>query len=192
MTGATITPMSGKEFLDATDPVAPRMAEVDGQTINWDNLKDRIAPPRQFVLKDWIPRRAVTLLHGFGGVGKTLLAQQLGTAAAFNREMLGHPVIGAPVLGWFGEDEHDEIWRRQEAINAALGIHSIADLIGKVFWRPCPDKDITLFEGSTEDSFKTTDHYEILKRQVAKTRAKLVTLDSATQIAALPKATAPS
>ena len=77
------------------------------------------------MLRDWIPARCVTLLHGFGGVGKSLLAQQIGTAAALQREFLGSVADACPVLAWWGEDEHDEIWRRQESINAALGLPSL-------------------------------------------------------------------
>ena len=161
--------------------------QVKAQVLDWSALIGRKAPPRQFILPDWIPARCVTLLHGFGGVGKTLLAQQIGTAAILKCQFLGHVAAACPVLGWFGEDDHDEIWRRQEAINTAFGIVSIADLDGKLFWRPCPGDDISLFTAATESDFSTTPLFDVLRAQLLRTKAKLTILDSATQIAAIPE-----
>ncbi len=172
-------------------PTDARFAEVEAEIVDWPKLAGRSPPPRRFVWPDWTPWRAVTLLHGFGGVGKTLLAQQLGTAAAFKREMLGSVVAASPVLGWFGEDDADEIWRRQVDINAALGIGGLDELEGKVYWRACPHDDITLFAGSSESSYQSTDNFEILRRLIRKTGAEFVILDSAAQIAAIPEINRP-
>jgi hypothetical protein len=38
------------------------------------------APPRLWNVPDWVPRGVVTSLYGDGGIGKTLLAQQLDTS----------------------------------------------------------------------------------------------------------------
>lgn len=132
----------------------------------------------------------VTLLHGFGGVGKSLLAQQIGTAAVFQRELLNGTVDACPVLGWFGEDDHDELWRRQEAICAAFGVE-IVELDGKVFWRPCPGDDITMFKGASEGEYVTTPALKTLREQISELGAKLVVLDSATQIAAISEISRP-
>lgn len=186
-------PEAGKKLADEAQsgPTPQQIAEADAQIVGWPKLAGKKAPPREWAWDQWAPRRAVTLLHGFGGVGKTLLAQQIGTAAAFSREMLGAVVDACPVLAWFGEDDHDEIWRRQECINAALGLSRIETLENRVFWRTCPQDDITLFEGSFESSYRTTDNFEILRHQLKTTAAKLLILDSATQIAAVPEANRP-
>ena len=44
-------------------------------------------PPRRWIVRDWIPYGGVTGLYGDGGIGKTLLAQQLqsGTALGTRR-----------------------------------------------------------------------------------------------------------
>lgn len=162
-------------------------AQQANQFLAWPQLSEKKAPARRFILPDWIPAQSVTLLHGFGGVGKTLLAQQIGTAAAFAHEILGGIADACPVLAWFGEDDHDEIWRRQEDINAALGIESLNDLDGKLFWRPCPGHDITLFTGSNERDYATTPEFENLRAQIKSTTALLTILDSASQIAAIPE-----
>src|SRR5262245_23181017 len=53
---------------------------------------------------------------GTGGVGKSLLAQQLGYAAAVGGQFLGLPCAKARVLAAFCEDGEDEIHRRHHDI----------------------------------------------------------------------------
>jgi RecA-family ATPase len=143
------------------------------------------------VLREWIPARCVTLLHGFGGVGKSLLAQQLGTAAALRQEFLGSIADACPVLAWWGEDDVEEIWRRQESINAALGVTSLKDLDAKVIWRPCPGDDITLFTAANEADFRPTPLFKVFYEQIGDTKSKLGILDGAAQIAAIPESNRP-
>jgi RecA-family ATPase len=56
------------------------------------------------------------LLSGRGSIGKSLLAQQVGTALALGAEFLGPARAPLNVLMWCCEDDHDELWRRQEKI----------------------------------------------------------------------------
>ena len=53
------------------------------------SLQDKPVPPRRWRVHGWIADGTVTALYGDGGVGKSLLAQMLMTAAA----------TGAPGLG---------------------------------------------------------------------------------------------
>lgn len=85
------------------------------------------APPRRWIVRDWIPQGHVTALYGDGGVGKSLLAQQLLSSAALGLPWLGLDTARVRALGVFCEDEAEELQRRQEAINAALGFR-MADL----------------------------------------------------------------
>jgi len=167
---------------------ARRIAEqIKAQIISWPALAGRQAPPRRFILPDWIPALCVTLLHGFGGVGKSLLAQMLGTTAILKCQFLGSIADACPVLGWWGEDDHDEIWRRQENINTALGIASLADLEGKLLWRPCPGDDLTMFTAANESDFRITPVFKVLREQILDLKIRLAILDSATQVAAIPE-----
>nr|WP_245211717.1 AAA family ATPase [Neoroseomonas oryzicola] len=79
------------------------------------------APSRQWIVPDWFPRGVVTAVYGDGGVGKTLLAQQLLTSVALGKPWCEVPVTKGRVLGIFCEDDTDELHRRQEAINRAYG-----------------------------------------------------------------------
>jgi RecA-family ATPase len=160
---------------------------AQAQFMSWPDLDGRKAPSREFILSNWIPARCVTLLHGFGGVGKSLLAQQVGTAGVIEAELLGATIAACPVLAWWGEDDHDEIWRRQENINATFGVRNLADLDGKLIWRPCPGDDVTLFTAANESDFRTTPLFTVLRDQIGDLKAELAIIDSAAQIAAIPE-----
>ena len=45
-------------------------------------------PDREWVIKDWLPKGYVTALYGDGGVGKSLLVQQLATCVATGKPFL--------------------------------------------------------------------------------------------------------
>lgn len=78
--------------------------------------------PRGWLVPEWVPAGEVVLLGGAGGVGKSLLAQQLLTSVAAGRPWLGMPVEAGPALGAFCEDDVGELRRRQADIDAHLGI----------------------------------------------------------------------
>lgn len=88
-------------------------------------------PAREWMVKDWIPLREATLLTGRGGVGKSLLAQQLCTCVAAGLPFLGSETRHGAALYVTCEDDTDELWRRQQAINSGLGV-KMADLIGRL------------------------------------------------------------
>jgi AAA domain len=83
----------------------------------------RTPPPRAWTWEGWIPRGRVTSLMADGGVGKSLLAQTIGTACASGRGTLyGAPIASGVVLGIFTEEEQDELERRERPICESLGI----------------------------------------------------------------------
>ena len=89
------------------------------------------APPREWVVEGWTPSNKATLQSGDGGVGKSLLEQMEATCVAAGLPFLGIPTrqMVSAYCSW--EDDADELWRRQEAICAVLGIR-MADLVGKL------------------------------------------------------------
>jgi RecA-family ATPase len=87
-----------------------------------------VAPPeRKWIVQDMIPDRAVTIVAGDGGGGKTTLLLQLGIAIAGIRPWLGHNPDHGPVLIVTAEDDEEEIHRRLAAIAKSLGVE-LSDL----------------------------------------------------------------
>lgn len=89
------------------------------------------APERRFIIPGWLVRGHAGLLSGMEGVGKSLIAQQMMTCAAIGRPFLGLDVVHVNAVYITCEDSQDELWRRQEGINAALGI-TMEDIAGKL------------------------------------------------------------
>lgn len=90
-------------------------------------------PPRGWLVDQWIPLRNVTLLSGDGGLGKSLLCQQLMTCAAARLPWCGlHLPHTVRSFGFFCEDDEEELHRRQLEICANLGIR-LAEVMGNMF-----------------------------------------------------------
>jgi len=78
------------------------------------------APLRQWLVQDWIPIGYATGLYGDGGLGKSLLLQQLLTSVATGLPWLGLDVRPGNAFGFMCEDDPAELHRRQEAINRQM------------------------------------------------------------------------
>jgi hypothetical protein len=100
-------------------------------------------PPRQWIVDQWIVEGAVNSLYGDGGVGKTLLAQQLACAVSMGLPWLGMPTKPGTVLAVLCEDEKDELWRRHNDIKAAFG-HSVGNPFKDVWLWPRVGEENTL------------------------------------------------
>jgi RecA-family ATPase len=84
----------------------------------WNN---KVAPPLQWMVDGAFIRGTVGILAGDGGLGKSLLLQQMMTAMALGVPWLGMPTVKTRTLAMFCEDDADELHRRQESINAHYG-----------------------------------------------------------------------
>ena len=149
--------------------------------LSWPDLATREPPARRWALKGWLGYGHATLLVGSGGIGKTLIAQQIGSALA-----LGVPhfidEIPAPlkVLMWACEDDHDELWRRQVAI--ARHFDSTLDAYAENFVlvpRHGQDNAIAVSEYG---KLQFTGLEQHLSEQVNDHHADVVILDNAAQL----------
>ena len=176
--------------------------------LDWPALAPRLPPPREWIWDQQIPAHTVTLLHGGGGIGKTTLLQQIATACAMTAGLFGdEPLKTCKVLAWFGEDDHDEIWRRQAAINRMFGfaetatttafqeamkprrarllppdVNALLPLAGNAEFYALPGDDITLFLGKNEAEYSEGPALPILREQIGDFRPGLVILDSVAKI----------
>jgi RecA-family ATPase len=102
------------------EPAKPKgshgTSEVVFEPICAGTLLSKPAPPRCWLVPGWIPKNAVTLLGGDGGVGKSTLALQLGIAVATGTTWLGAEVEKTRTFVLSAEDDQDEMHFRLEKI----------------------------------------------------------------------------
>jgi hypothetical protein len=116
-------PDSTLDDADTSEPISA--ADFHGQ-----------APEQQWLAPDWIVQDEVNSMYGGGGLGKSLLAQQLAYAVATGGDWLGlHVKHCAHVLAVFCEDRRDELHRRHDAIRRGAG-HAIGNPYGGAYLWP--------------------------------------------------------
>ena len=143
------------------------VSEVQGEAI----------PERRWLVPDWIPDGQVTKIDGDGGIGKTLVAQQLMTAAALGRDWLGLPVTPCKSFGLFCEDDEDELRRRQALINVHYGC-SFADLEMNMAWMSLVGVGAELADFSQYETPQPSAAYHRLVATATEFGAGLVVIDS--------------
>jgi RecA-family ATPase len=134
------------------------------------------APPRPWHVVDMIPGRQVTLLGGDGGVGKSIVAKQLGVATAAGRDWFGMtPACGA-VVYLSAEDDLDELNRRIEAIAANYGV-KLAEL-ADFHLVPLAGRDAVLGAPMKPGIIAPTPVWRGLEAVVERIRPRLVIVDT--------------
>ncbi|HEV2155430.1 AAA family ATPase [Bradyrhizobium sp.] len=164
---------------------SPRLLEDQTQDaaapIRWVDPKEwaGVTPPkRRWIIAGMVPDGEVTLLTGAGGVGKTLLAQQGGTAVALGAQFLGRATERCKVMMFLCEDSEDELNLRQRDICLAMG----ADLEELSPWlriasRKYMDNLLAVWTSSSA-AMKRTAVWEMLLRDAKAFGAKLLVVDT--------------
>ena len=174
-------PFEGEEAA----PEAPESTETAETAttrapLAWGVLGQSEPPERQWAIPGWLGIGYMTLLAGAGGVGKTLLAQQLASSLATGDPFLHQPDKPLKVLLWAGEDDANELWRRQWQIargNARLLTEYAPNLIVESF----AGKDCTLVE-TIYGKLISTPMLQELQEQVADYQADVVILDNVARL----------
>jgi len=109
------------------DPAWLRRGEADFRpqslsTVDPATWAGKPIPVREWLLDEWIPANTTTLFTGAGGVGKSLMGQQLATAVSLGVPFMGLAVASGSALYLTCEDDMDELHRRQSAICAAMNV----------------------------------------------------------------------
>ena len=102
-------------------PIAVPQEVLQALPLDWPRLSPRTPPERRWAIPHWFGYGHTTLLVGSGGIGKTLIAQQIASALALGKEFI-EPTSPTRVLMWACEDDHDELWRRQTYIAQHLRV----------------------------------------------------------------------
>jgi len=164
-----------------TAPGETTAIPFDAEAMDLGALALKEPPPRVWVWDGWVIEGRAHYLTGPGGIGKSLLCQQMATAVALGADAFGVSTLQGPVVGIWGEDDHDEIWRRQVAINRRFSA-SMTDLVeAGVCWIPT-DRDITMFTAGAESDFATTALFDSFKELIERRRPRLAIVDGVTLI----------
>lgn len=138
------------------------------------------APARPWFLPEWLGS-GPALIAGSGGSGKSSLMQHLMTTAALGRPYVTPLASTFKPLLWNCEDEHDELWRRQERICDHEGI-DMASLVGKlhiVSRYGCENALMVEIHGAPAGTSLLKD----LREQVNDLRIDVLCLDNAAHVA---------
>lgn len=137
------------------------------------------APPRPWIVENWLPSRAVTLLAGDGGTGKSLMVQQWLSALSQGLSFMGvRGVQPVRCLYVNCEDERDELQRRQEDIARSLD-RQMATFAGDMTISPRlghPDNSLGNFDHAGR--FIPGDLLLAVKAACAAHRYRVVALDN--------------
>lgn len=134
-------------------------------------------PVREWIVEDWLPFGHVTISYGDGGVGKTLLSQQLMTSCTTGAYWLGLTPRRCRVFGLFCEDDADEVHRRQGRINEALELNW-ADL-GDMRWACAVGEDNILVRFGADGRWVTTPRFDQVIAAAKDFGAQLLVIDTA-------------
>ncbi|MDP1701369.1 MAG: AAA family ATPase [Aestuariivirga sp.] len=150
------------------------------EVINPIMLQGVAVPERQWLWEHWIPHRAVTVLSGDGGTGKSLIALQLATACATGQKFLGQSVMHCKALVIACEDECDELHRRQARINAGLGI-DMGDLMD-VYWVARAGLENVMMNFPGDGSGERMPFFEQVLSKAREIGAQLIIFDTAADL----------
>jgi RecA-family ATPase len=142
---------------------------------NWEGTP----PDRQSYWGALLPFLQTTMLTGPGGVGKSLLGQQLSAAIALGLPFLGLDTVRAKCIYITCEDDADELWRRQDAINAALGV-GMGSLAGNLFLSSLCGQDGTALADFTSGTLQVTERWQQLAEFVRSNGVRVFVYDNAT------------
>jgi RecA-family ATPase len=145
--------------------------------VNPTTLHHAAVPEREWIVDGWLAPGHVTIDYGDGGVGKTLLSQQLMTSGAARRPWLGLAVAPCRAIGLFCEDDAAELHRRQHLINTAYGItfNDLADMR----WVSGVGEDNTLASLTATGNIIKTPAFDAFLNEAASFQARLIVIDTA-------------
>ncbi len=161
---------------DARKATAPEHAPL--QAVRMASLAGVDIPPRQWIVKGWLPSNAVTYIGGPGGVGKSLAVQQWMTAISLGVHFMGAETMAqVPCLYVTCEDEADEVARRNADIAHALGfsIKALTDM-HVISLAGAEGNELGTFDA--ERRFRASPRFQAIVATAKAVGARVVALDN--------------
>jgi RecA-family ATPase len=167
-----------------------RMAEAERASIDEPSNSDllpsldlvalaKVLPqPKSMVVERLAPAGEVTLFPGPGSAGKSLLGQQLATAAAAGVSCLGLTVHAGPAIYLTCEDDAEQLHWRQAHLCAAMGVDmaSLAGRLHLISRRGELDNELTVVTEKGE--IQPGPAYRRIAAKIRTTGARLIVLDN--------------
>jgi RecA-family ATPase len=143
---------------------------------------DRAPPCRDWMVEGLFLRGTVGLIAGDGGVGKSLICQQLVTCATMGKPWLGKIISAGKALYMACEDSADELWRRQVDINRHYGVEML-DLSegGLQLWPRVGQDNSLMYLERSGWKMARTELLDRLALRCSKHGIQYVVIDTATQ-----------
>lgn len=154
--------------------------EARTPAIDWSSLSGKDPPSREWAIDHWLGMGHVTLLSGLGGIGKSLLSQQMASTLCLGLPFLDTVPMPRKVLLWAGEDDETELWRRQHAIARTMQV-DLSQFQGELFVHAMDDQDCTLMD-SVYGEMMPTGVVDQLTAQVNDYKADVVILDNISRL----------
>ncbi len=175
-------PKAAERLRKAAEAAAGEQARAAAaiKPLRFPDLEGKAPPPRRFVVEEWLPAGCVTSLYGPGGIGKSMLSQQIGTAVAVGRELFGFRVEKGPVLGLMCEDDDNELWRRQIRANEWFACE-MGDL-GNLHLQGRAGLENTLAVYPATGALTVETFYELIREAARELRPVLIILDPIAQL----------
>ncbi|EZP72342.1 hypothetical protein BV96_01775 [Sphingomonas paucimobilis] len=133
---------------------------------------------KRFAIERLAPLAEVTLFTGPGSAGKSLLGQQLATAAAAGVQCLGLNVMAGPAIYLTCEDDAEQLHWRQAHISDAMGtpMASLAGRLHLISLRGELDNPLMVDQG--QGRLTPSQSYKRLVDTIHTTGSRLVILDN--------------
>ena len=155
-----------------TDEVLPL------STLDLGRLANSRATAKQFAIEQIAPLAEVTLFTGPGSSGKSLLGQQIATAAAAGQRCIGLGVQPGPSIYLTCEDDVDQLHWRQQHICDAIGVpmENLAGKLHLISLRGALDNALCTF--ASDGTLLPTPACKRIEEMIKATGAKLAFLDN--------------
>jgi RecA-family ATPase len=169
------------EYVPHAEEKARRKAQALG-AFEITELHGQEVPERRWLVPNLVPRGAVTMLSGDGGVGKSLLGMQLMTAGALGGKWIGIDVPRFTSLGYFCEDDRSELHRRQQAINRYFDCE-FATLKGLRWWPRVGRENVLVQYGrDSHTPPRLSKGWAELEQTVRENNVELIVIDTVADV----------
>lgn len=137
------------------------------------------APKRKWLVEEWMPDLNVTSIYGFGGAGKSYIAQQLVTCVSRGIDWMGLKTDQRKCAVFSCEDDTEEYWLRQKGVDGLYGLTTPTTARDFMFFDRLGLETLLMTFHGDNAAGVLTETYEALRRTLIDFGVRLVVVDTA-------------